>query len=463
MQSAAPVDRPFEPFTPDAKQPFDDRWAGHLLRRAGFGATHALLDRFSGKLPGAALDWLFDYDPAHDPLDTAIESLAGFAYPFQNIDQVQSWWTFRMLRTQRPLQERVALLWHNHFATGAGKVNNAMHSHRQIDLFRKRGLGSFRELVVAVGRDPAMLLWLDGHNSRKGKPNENYGRELMELFTLGVGNYTENDVQEVARAFTGWRADGEEAKFNPKNFDDGEKEILGQKGAWNDEQAVDIILSQPAAPRHIARRLLREFVHPHPTDEQVNHYAAELVAAKWEIKPVLRKMLASRLFFSEWAYRAKIKSPATLVIASLQAIGGVPNVQFVQQQMQRMGQALLLPPTVKGWDGEEAWINANTVMHRFNFGLTIASAQNNVFYERALTPASLKNQKLGTAEAIVDHYARVLMDGRLAAETRATLVDYMNRNEKNETAEFELNERTFNTKVRGLLHLMMATPEFQLA
>jgi uncharacterized protein (DUF1800 family) len=195
----------------------------------------------------------------------------------------------------------------------------------------------------------------------------------------------------------------------------------------------------------------------------VEHYARRLVEEKWQIKPVLREMLASRLFFSEWSYRAKIKSPATLVIGSLAAIGGRANMRFAHDQMRRMGQSLLEPPTVKGWDGEQAWINANTVIQRFNFGLTLSQVQSGSFVRKPQVQEWLEQHGLKTADAIVDHFTRLFLDGRVDKESRDKLVDYMNRNEKEEPAPFILSDKTFNTKVRGALHLMMAAPEFQLA
>jgi len=461
-EPAAPPADPFAPFVPSTKEAFDDHWLGHLFRRAGFGPTTARLDTYNGKLR-EALDWLFEYDPADDPLNPLLEQLQGFITPITNVQQVQDWWVFRMLNSPRPLQERIALFWHGHFATSAGKVTNALFMHNQIELFRRLGLGNFRQLLSEVGRDAAMLVWLDGQSSRKGKPNENYGREVMELFTLGIGNYTEHDVQEAARAFTGWQIKGDSVSFAKELFDDGEKEILGSRGKFDADGAVDVILSQPAAATFLSRKLLREFVHPQPEEQHVAHYAERLRSARWEIKPVLREMLGSRLFFSEWAYRSQFKSPCELVVGGMLAIGGTGAATFARTRMAQLGQNLLFPPTVKGWAGGESWTNANTVLQRFNFGLAIATQRNNEFAKKLDLLGLLQKAGLNAPEKIIDYFARVLLDGRLAQQERDELVAYMNADKKNGPGKFSLNADSVNAKVRGVLHLLMSTPEFQLA
>jgi uncharacterized protein (DUF1800 family) len=376
---------------------------------------------------------------------------------------VASYWFYRMLNTPHPLQERVALFWHGRWATGAGKVENGRLMQGQIQTFRQLGLGSFRELAVAMGRDPAMLIWLDGQTNRKGKPNENYAREVMELFTLGIGNYSEHDVKELARAFTGWRVSEEQASFDPKQFDAGEKEILGQKGKFDSESAVDVLLSQPAAPKHLARNLLIEFVHPEPLDEHVDHYAKRLLDHQWNVKEVLREMLASRLFFSDWAYRARIKSPVELTTGAALAMGGKANTDFLREQAARLGQSLLYPPNVKGWPGDQTWINSNTVLLRFNFAMAIATQRQREFVRKSELDSWLTRHNIKTANDVIDHFALVLLDGHLPDDAREQFLDYMNRDQKGETKTFKLNNETINSKVRGVLHMMMTMPEFQLA
>jgi len=417
------------------------------------GVSGDRLREFSGKSTGQIVDALTSYDAADDaPYAEMLRGLSGALSVINSADEAQRWWLFRMLDTPRPLQERIALFWHNHFATSTGKVRQAALVSRQIDIFRRLGLGNFRDLLLAVTKDAAMLLWLDGSNNKRGRPNENYAREVMELFTLGIGNYGEKDVQELARAFTGWQVLDEAVEFFPAAFDDGEKKILGQRGKFNLEGAIDLLLKQPAAPRFIARKLLKEFVHPHPLSEHVDHYAARLVHYRWEIKPVLKEMLVSRLFFSEYSWRSKIKSPCEVVVGSILALGAVRDTTMARDAMNGMGQTLLAPPSVKGWDGEEVWINANTVLQRYNFGLDLVLKLNAKSLMGVLEKRGVK-----TAGGVVDYFGSVLLDGRIDATARARFLEYLGG------GKFVLNLAGVEGSVRGLVHLMMCMPEYQLA
>lgn len=453
---------PFGEYVPSAGDPWDLRKAGHLLRRTAFGANDLRLATTLSKSPKQAIADLFDFDPKQDPLNDLLEQLQGFV-TFKDIKAAQEWWFYRMLYTTRPLQERVALFWHGRLTSSAGKVDSANLMSGQIDLYRQQGLGSFRDLLAEAGQDPAMLIWLDGQYNRKGKPNENYAREVMELFSLGIGTYTEDDVKQLARAFTGWQVRGGRAVFNKGLFDDGTKHIFGQAGDFDSESAVDLILRQPSASPFLSGHLLREFVHPDPSDEMVKHYADRLLVTKWDLKGVLREMLSSRLFFSDWAYRSRIKSPVELAVGAVTALGGKVNTSFLREQTAKMGQNLLFPPNVKGWDGGEEWINANTVLLRFNFGEALATQRNGEFARKSDMEKWLLQNGIKTSGDIVDHYAKLLLDGNLSGNVRAELVKYMDHGTKNEPKPFVLEKDSLNDKVRGLLHLLMAMPEFQLA
>jgi uncharacterized protein (DUF1800 family) len=461
--SAAPPEDPFSPFVPDNSRPWDLHRVNHLLRRLGFGPSYDRMEKLLAMAPAAAIDSLLNYDPAVDPFAGVIEQMEGL-FNLQSSEDVARWWIYRMIYSPNPAQEKLALFWHNHFATSGAKVGNGQYMHRQIELFRAKGIGSFRELLIEVAEDPAMLIWLDGRTNRKGKPNENFAREVMELFTLGVGNYTEADIKQLARAFTGWQIADQQSRFEPKLFDDGEKEVFGVKGSFDTASAISLILRQPAAPRFLARRLLRGYVHPEPTDEHVNYYAARLLKADWNIKTVLSEMTASRLFFYDWANRSKIKSPAELVIGSVLVLGGKVNTQFVREEMAKMGQSLLFPPNVKGWDGEQTWINSNTVLGRFNVGMELSTQRReNEFARRSDLDAWMKKFGAQRAADVIQAYARMMLDGDLDQSARADLIEFMNRNEKNEPVLFSPTPEMVNTKVRGMLHLMMSMPEYQLA
>ena len=463
MQSnSSPPDRPFEPFAPSTSDPFDTRRICHLLRRTSFAATPQRVEAAAKKSPAQVIDGLLNFDAENDPFDSLVSGLEGFVN-FTQPASVASYWLYRMVNSPQPLQERIALFWHGRWATGSAKVDNGRLMHQQIQTFREKGLGSFRELAVAMGQDPAMLIWLDGQTNRKGKPNENYAREVMELFTLGIGNYTERDVKELARAFTGWRVQDEQAVFDPKQHDDDVKEVLGKKGDFDSESAVDVLLSQPAAPKHLAKHLLQEFVHPEPQEDQIDHYAKRLIDHEWNIKAVLREMLASRLFFSDWAYRARIKSPVELAVGAALAMGGKVSSDFLREQTIRLGQNLLNPPNVKGWPGGYAWINSNTVLLRFNFAMAMATQRQREFVRKAALDEWLEKHKIKTADDVLDHFALTLLDGQLPSDARSKLLDYMNRDAKNNEKPFKLTADTINSKVRGVLHMMMTMPEYQLA
>jgi uncharacterized protein (DUF1800 family) len=270
-------------------------------------------------------------------------------------------------------------------------------------------------------------------------------------------------VQELARAFTGWRVEDEEAKFEPKQFDSGSKEVLGKSGNFDSESAVDVLLAQPAASKHLSRNLLIEFVHPEPTDAMVDHYAKRLVENDWHVKPVLAEMLSSRLFFSDWAYRARIKSPVELAVGAALAMGGKVSSDFLRESCIRLGQNLLYPPNVKGWPGGQTWINSNTVLLRFNFAMQMATQRQREFVRKEALDDWLKEHKIETADDVLDHFSLVLLDGGLPKEARDSLAEYMNRDPKGAVKPFKLNTETVNSKVRGVLHMMMTMPEFQLA
>ena len=459
-----PPEDAYAEWQPSDAEKWDVRRCGHLLRRASFGASHETLHQAREAGMAASVDKLFDFDPASDVggLNAFLDQARGLYDIRRGPHLVAEWWYHRMTHTPAPLQERVALFWHDHFATSAGKVGRADWMHDQIELFRTGGLGSFRDLLVAVGRQPAMLRWLDGNNSHKKDPNENYAREILELFALGVGHYEEKDIQELARAFTGWQIRNREGHHNPDRYDDGEKTVFGQTGTFNDEQAVDVILAHEQAPRFIAGRLLETFVHREPTDDQVGHYAGRLRHHGWQIGPVLKEMLKSRLFYSEWAYRSRIKSPVELAVGACFALGSTPRADFLRKSCERMGQMLLYPPNVAGWKGGENWINATTVMVRFEFCRDLAQGGFNEFVESG-TQQQAFGRKLDTADKVVNAFAEVLLDGEIDGATRGRMLDYLTRGTDNRPAEFKLDGRGVNDKVRGMVQLLASAPQYQLA
>jgi uncharacterized protein (DUF1800 family) len=362
--------------------------ATHLLLRTGFGATPAEIAPLLPLTRSQAVDlllfetrtdpvlplpaWPEGYlvPPRSLPKDPAAEKAARQAYDMTINHRRQDllhWWYAEMIATDSPLTERMVLFWHGHFTSSLDKVNVADLLLQQNLLFRREALGSFRELVHAIARDPAMLVYLDGEGSVKAHPNENFGRELMELFTLGEGNYTEQDVREVARAFTGWRVDHAtgRASFDPKRHDDGPKTILGVTGRWDGDQAIDIILSRPQAARFIVTEMWREFVSPTPDPPVVEDLAAQFRGDDYQVRPLLRALLLTDEFWAPSQWGTLVKSPVELAVGTARLLGVDPSAAAqVAAAAQPMGEQLFNPPTVKGWPTGDAWLTSATLVAR---------------------------------------------------------------------------------------------------
>ena len=287
---------------------WDREAAAHLWERAGFGPAPGALERaLEQGLEATQAELLQPAGHATGAVEAARHLL-----PLQSIDALAGWWMSLILADGDPLRERVTLMWHDHFATSQAKVADVRLMHRQNELMRELGLGDFRALMHALSTDPAMLVWLDGDANKRGEPNENFARELMELFGLGIGNYSEQDVQEAARAFTGWGTRGRSFALREGDHDPGTKQLFGESGRFRGEDAIRLVLEQPACARHIARRLLKEFVHPTPESSEVDALAESLVDNDWDIERTLAGLLASELFFSERARRARMPRPSPL-------------------------------------------------------------------------------------------------------------------------------------------------------
>jgi hypothetical protein len=457
----------------------------HLLRRVGLSASQSEIERYLPLGIEGTIDALLRYDQEPEEVDDAeILRLLQGDNPRLQPPMVVGWWIYRMLVTRRPLQERMALFWHNHFATSASKVNDGRLMLMQIQLFQRLGVGNFQTLVLEVARDPAMLVWLDGVRNVKGKPNENFARELLELFTMGIGHYTEQDIKEAARAFTGWsfsRLTGAFV-FNRAQHDDGEKCFMGQRGNFNGEDIIRIAVEHPATATFIARKFYRHFINDidPPNEKVVTALAQTFRDSGYEVKSLLRRLLTSSAFWSENAIRKRIKSPVEFVIGTLRQVGVGERLREVNlsmaagqrvllaflrlcgQWMRRMGQALLYPPTVAGWDWGTAWISSATMLERMRFAQVLTGPAIGVGGRGRIARPALTtlNALIGepapdSLETFVDRLEQTL-DTRLQKETRRKLLDYLQ-------AKGGLNALNSSDRelVSGALQILFASPEYQ--
>ncbi len=359
--------------------------ARHLLARTGFGPkltevrTISVLDRgqavdqLLASLPRRAQSeppaWTADTEVLVQRRPTREELVALNAAQLVQVSELRGWWLNEMVSTPAPLVERMTLFWHNHFTSGRQKVRFPQLMYRQNALLREHALGNFATLLHAASKDPAMIIYLDAASNRRGQPNENFAREVMELFTLGEGHYSETDIREAARAFTGWSLDGQREFMMRRGLHDGgEKTVLGRSGRFEGDDVLDILLAQPRTAEFIVEKLWREFVSPEPEPAQVARIAGVFRDSGYEVRTALRELLLSPAFWAPANRASLIKSPAEYVAGMLRQFAvPVANGMPFAAAMVGMGQTLFEPPNVKGWPGGESWINAATLLTRKQF------------------------------------------------------------------------------------------------
>lgn len=407
--------------------PYTEPWtrqdAIHLLWRTQSGATPAEVDRATGDGLQATVKRLINPQAESENFRATESVLHQSATASRSIGALKNWWLYRMLHSANPLAERMALFWHNHFATSNAKVRSARHMAAQNQLIRQHALGSFRDLLSAMARDVAMLKWLDSNANRKRQPNENFAREVMELFALGVGNYSEHDIKEAARAFSGWHVRKEEFWFNKTQHDDGEKSVFGKSGNFGGDDIIQLCLAHPACPRFLARKLLAAFVAPNPDKATTEALAQRIRAHDFDMAKTMSELLQSRAFFDPGARRAIIKSPVDLVVGAYRALGNRAKLPQSVQLMADLGQDLFEPPTVKGWEGGRLWINATSMLQRTNFAADLLSGD--------------KYGRIARPQSSID-YAELLLGQKLEAAPG--------------------EERDLH----GRIQFLMSTPEYQL-
>jgi uncharacterized protein (DUF1800 family) len=440
--------------------------AAHLLRRAGFGGTGEQIDRLHamGKMaavehllgvrPGsvfpATQPALFQSSPVPEDRD------ARQRYRREETQRYRQWWIERMIRTDRPLDEKMTLFWHGLLTSGIQEAREPAFIIEQNQLFREQATGNYKTLIKAILRDPAMLRYLNADQNVRGKPNENLARELLELFTMGEGNgYTEKDIAEVARALTGLAVTDRGFTFRPTRHDPGSKTIFGRTGNFKPDDVPDLIFARPQPAQYLARRLWEFYAYPDPSPADYAAVTQALQRNNWELKPALRAMFLSPQFYTERAKFALIKSPAELVVGTVRLLEVNPTPALLQsctRAMDSMGQTLFQPPNVRGWPGGEQWVTSATLFTRYNTASQLVSGvglSGGVRVE-AMAGANAK------AEQVVDAAVARFLQRPLNDQKRAALLEVM----ANQPAKASRRDR--DNRVRQMVSLVLSTPEYQV-
>jgi uncharacterized protein (DUF1800 family) len=434
-------------YEPDGDRPWNLALAGHLYRRAAFGASWDQLQQALSDGPQRTIDKLVrpegdvaGFNRTYDEYEAATGS----------IDQLQAWWLRRMLQSPHPLQEKMTLLWHGHFATNAEKVKNARLMREHVGLLRSQALGSFGTLLEGISQDPAVILWLGAEANRKARPNESLARTIMENFTLGPENCTEGDIREASRAFTGRFVLRSKLRYIAREYDGCTKQILGQQGNFTGEHVLRSILEQPATSQRLVRKLYRwlisETEQPH---EALIRPLAESFARDYDVSKLVETMLRSNLFFSVAAYRRRIKNPVEFALGIVKALDGTISTTQLAKDLADLGQNLYHPPTVNGWAGGQHWIDSAAMVGREN--LAWAMLRGSDPYGKKLNPRAVaQRQGCSTFESA----ARFMLDLFLQGDVDPNVYEKLTR-----TAQ----EDDLEKRMRRFAHAAAMLPEFHLA
>jgi uncharacterized protein (DUF1800 family) len=457
----------------------------HLMRRAGFGAQYDELKARAEKGYEATVDELLHPEDHSNGLD--LDLAERYFIEWSHFTRgVPEYFAFRMINSKSQLEEKMVLFWHGVLCSTHSKLNNYATLYDQLELFRRFGMGSFKDLLIEISRNPAMVYFLDNCLSHKGAINENYGRELLELFSMGVGmdgkfNYTEDDVKECSRAFTGWTIANNvpsqpyglyaaQFRYNPDDHDEGEKTFLGHTGNFNGEDIIDIICQQPAAARFLSRHLYNYFVAddaqvpawmetPPRDPETIKMLEDEYFRSGYNIRSMLKVLFLSDAFKN--ARFAKIKGPVETVISTMRLIGDwtepKPGFEPVFDEMKHMGQELLNPPSVEGWHTGKEWIDGGTLVQRINF---IADRLGDLTYPgvRDMVNALASEGPVLSPEALVEGCLRRLGHYELADETYSMLVEHARK-----SGALRTDSEAFPQHVTQMLQMIVATKEYLYA
>lgn len=445
---------------------------GHLLRKAGFGSSPADLMTYSSLGFSGAVDRLINYaQVSDDALENRLKTMN------LNLDKPQyqqQWWLLRMAGTQRPLLEKMTLFWHGVLTSSYRKVGGPKVLQRMIiqnQFLREHAFDTFDNILLGMTADPAMLFYLDLTKSRKNAPNENYARELMELFTLGLGNYTQQDVTAGAQALTGWHVKGLTAKYYPADHNDSVKTYLGHSGNLDYKDVIHILTNHPAAPGFICRKLFTFFAYENPSASDLQPLIDTYNQSGHNMGAVMRTLLLSPQFSSQQAYRSRLKSPAEFAVGMFRALQAGGDGSALPAFTALMGQPLFDPPNVAGWPGDKVsslWLNSGTWMSRMNY-IDLLLARGASTGKSKATPLDLQTivnaNAIDTPEHFVDYFATFLLDGEITSDRKSLLIDYFTTSDTSRYGgQVKLTSGksyAFN-RVRGTLYLMLASPEYQL-
>lgn len=460
----------------------------HLMRRAGFGATRDEVERLMRMGFDAAVERLLHPKDVQTMDDDLIRRYQIDQSELRALDSAAANWMYRMISTDNPLEEKLTLFWHSLFATGYAKVVQARVLLNQIDMFRRHGLGSFHTLLVELSKDPAMIIWLDNVDNHDGAINENYGRELLELFSMGIGNYSEDDVKEASRAFTGWTLGNADYmavramkdsiwpygriawhfEYNDADHDDGSKTFLGETGNFNGEEIVGIIVKQEATARFVCTRLFHFFVADEIDDEGeqlVQAMMSTYFDSDYEIRAVLRTLFKSEYFKSDSARFARIKAPVETVVGAIRTAGSYAEptlgVNKVAIGAMAMGQYLLSPPTVEGWHEGVEWIDSGALVERVNFAAGELGDATNPGV-RAIIDRIADEKEILSADGLVDRCLDIIGPLPVAEETRSALVEFAGIDGDLDLSNHQHGDES-ERRVADVLRLIASTREYQLA